>query len=109
MGSTRMKSGTAQKLILNMMTTTAMVRLGKVYENMMVDLQLTNRKLVERSRRIVMMATGADYDEAARVLGEADGHVKTAIVMILAGVAPGEARRRIEEAGGFIRRAIGRP
>jgi len=96
MGSTRMKSGTAQKLVLNMITTTAMVRLGKVYENMMVDLQLTNRKLVERSRRIVMTATGVDYDEAARVLGEAGGHVKTAIVMILVGVTPEEARRRID-------------
>ena len=62
MGSTRMKSGTAQKLVLNMLTTTAMVRLGKVYENMMVDLQLTNQKLVERSKRIVMMATGVEYD-----------------------------------------------
>jgi len=108
MGSTRMKSGTAQKLVLNMITTTAMVRLGKVYENMMVDLQLTNRKLVERSRRIVVMATGVDYDEAARVLGEAGGHVKTAIVMILMGVAPEEARRRIDAAGGFIRGATGR-
>jgi N-acetylmuramic acid 6-phosphate etherase len=108
MGSTRMKSGTAQKLVLNMITTTAMVRLGKVYENMMVDLQLTNRKLVERSRRIVMMATGVEYDEAARVLNEASGHVKTAIVMIRAGVTPGEARRRIEAAGGFIRGAIDR-
>jgi N-acetylmuramic acid 6-phosphate etherase len=108
MGSTRMKSGTAQKLVLNMITTTAMVRLGKVYENMMVDLQLTNRKLVERSRRIVMMATGVEYDEAARVLNEASGHVKTAIVVIRAGVTPGEARRRIEAAGGFIRGAIDR-
>jgi N-acetylmuramic acid 6-phosphate etherase len=109
MGSTRMKSGTAQKLVLNMITTTAMVRLGKVYENMMVDLQLTNRKLVERSRRIVMMATGAAYDEAARVLADAGGHVKTAIVMIRTGATPEEARRRIEAAGGFIRGAIGQP
>ncbi|MGB6649866.1 MAG: N-acetylmuramic acid 6-phosphate etherase, partial [Bacteroidota bacterium] len=61
MGSTRMKSGTAQKLVLNMVTTTAMVRLGKVYENMMVDLQLTNNKLVERAKRIIMLATGVDY------------------------------------------------
>jgi N-acetylmuramic acid 6-phosphate etherase len=103
-----MKSGTAQKLVLNMITTTAMVRLGKVYENMMVDLQLTNRKLVERSRRIVMTATGVDYERAARVLEEAGGHVKTAIVMILVGVTAEEARRRIEVAGGFIRDAIGR-
>jgi N-acetylmuramic acid 6-phosphate etherase len=75
---------------------------------MMVDLQQTNRKLVERSRRIVMTATGVDYDEAARILEEAGGHVKTAIVMILAGVTPEEARRRIDAAGGFIRGALGR-
>jgi N-acetylmuramic acid 6-phosphate etherase len=106
MGSTRMKSGTAQKLVLNMLTTTSMIRLGKVYENMMVDLQLTNRKLVERSKRIVMMATNVDYDTAARVLNEAGGHVKTAIVMIAAGVNAHEARIRIERAGGFVRTAI---
>jgi N-acetylmuramic acid 6-phosphate etherase len=106
MGSTRMKSGTAQKLVLNMLTTTTMIRLGKVYENMMVDLQLTNKKLVERSKRIIMIATGVDYDTAARVLNEAGGHVKTAIVMIAAGVSVHEARIRIERAGGFVRNAI---
>ncbi|MDH3251891.1 MAG: N-acetylmuramic acid 6-phosphate etherase [Ignavibacteria bacterium] len=106
MGSTRMKSGTAQKLVLNMLTTTAMIRLGKVYENMMVDLQLTNKKLVERAKRIVMIATGVDYDIAAGVLKEADGHVKTAIVMIAAGVKAQEARKRIERADGFVRKAI---
>ncbi len=106
MGSTRMKSGTAQKLVLNMMTTTAMVRLGKVFENMMVDLQLTNRKLVERSKRIVMMATGVDYPTAADFLDRAGGHVKTALVMIRAGVDAGEARKRIAHAGGFVRGAI---
>jgi len=107
MGSTRMKSGTAQKLVLNMLTTTAMIRLGKVYENMMVDLQLTNQKLVERSKRIVMMATGVDYDRAAEVLTQAHGHVKSAIVMIKANVSLEEARRRIEAANGFVRGAIG--
>ncbi len=106
MGSTRMKSGTAQKLVLNMMTTTAMVRLGKVFENMMVDLQLTNRKLVERSKRIVMMAAGVDYPTAADFLERAGGHVKTALVMIRAGVDADEARRRIAHAGGFVRGAI---
>lgn len=106
MGSTRMKSGTAQKLVLNMLTTTAMIRLGKVYENMMVDLQLTNQKLVERSKRIVMMATGVDYDQATDVLSKTDGHVKSAIVMIKAGVSLDEARRRIDAAGGFVRVAI---
>lgn len=107
MGSTRMKSGTAQKLTLNMITTTAMVKMGKVYENMMVDLQLTNRKLVERSRRIVMMATGTDYATAERVLKEAGGHVKTAIVMVLAGVDAPAAKERLKAAEGFVRNALG--
>jgi len=107
MGSTRMKSGTAQKLVLNMLTTTAMVRLGKVYENMMVDLQLTNQKLVERSKRIVMMAAGVDYDRASEVLAQCDGHVKSAIVMIKANVSFEEAQRRIQAADGFVRGAIG--
>lgn len=107
MGSTRMKSGTAQKLVLNMLTTTAMIKLGKVYENMMVDLQLTNKKLVERSKRIVMMATGVDYETASDVLGRSKGHVKSAIVMIKTGVEYDEAQRRIAAAGGFVRRAIG--
>ena len=106
MGSTRMKSGTAQKLVLNMITTASMVRLGKVYENMMVDLQMTSQKLVERSKRVLMVVTGVDYDEAARMLSAADGHVKTAIVMILRGVDADEAGRRLEEADGFVRRAI---
>jgi N-acetylmuramic acid 6-phosphate etherase len=106
MGSTRMKSGTAQKLVLNMLTTAAMVRLGKVYENMMVDLQLTNQKLVERSKRIVMLATGVDYEQATEVLSKTGGHVKSAIVMLKAGVSLDEARRRIDAAGGFVRGAI---
>jgi N-acetylmuramic acid 6-phosphate etherase len=106
MGSTRMKSGTAQKLVLNMLTTTAMIRLGKVYENMMVDLQLTNRKLVERSKRIIMMATGVTYERAAELLQQAGGHVKTGIVMGATGVSAEEARRRIDRAGGFVRGAI---
>jgi N-acetylmuramic acid 6-phosphate etherase len=89
-----------------MLTTTTMVRLGKVFENMMVDLQLTNRKLVERSKRIVMMATGVDYATAAAVLEEAGGHVKTALVMIRAHVSAVEARERIARAGGFVRGAI---
>jgi N-acetylmuramic acid 6-phosphate etherase len=106
MGSTRMKSGTAQKLVLNMITTTAMVRLGKVYENMMVDLQLTNRKLVERSRRIVMTITDVEYATASAVLEQAGGHVKTAIVMIKTGCSADEARKRIADADGFVRDAI---
>lgn len=106
MGSTRMKSGTAQKLVLNMMTTTAMVKLGKTYENMMVDLQLTNKKLVERSKRIIMMATDVEYETAGSVLEKAGGHVKSAIVMIKTGVNLEEAHKRIAAADGFVRRAI---
>jgi N-acetylmuramic acid 6-phosphate etherase len=106
MGSTRMKAGTATKLVLNMITTTAMIRLGKVYGNMMVDLQMTSRKLEERSKRTVMMVTGVSYDEAEAVLEKAGGHVKTALVMILAGVEADEARRRLERAAGFVRQAV---
>lgn len=108
MGSTRMKSGTAQKLVLNMLTTTAMIKLGKVYENMMVDLQLTNQKLIERAKRIIMMATGVDYDKAEHVLANAKGHVKTAIVMVAANVPLNEARQRLDQANGFVRKAIAR-
>ena len=93
MGSTRMKAGTATKLVLNMLTTTAMIRLGKVWGNMMVDLQITNKKLEERSKRIVMLATGVDYDAAKQVLQQADGHVKTALVMIMANVDVQEAKK----------------
>lgn len=106
MGSTRMKSGTAQKLVLNMITTTAMIRLGKVYENMMIDLQMTNLKLRERAKRVVMTITGISYEEAADYLERAEGHVKTALVMIKAGVTLDEARRRLREADGFVRAAI---
>lgn len=106
MGSTRMKSGTAQKLVLNMITTTAFVRMGKTYENMMIDLQQTNKKLVERSKRIVMMITGVDYDAAADYLKKSDGHVKTAIVMILANVDLTEAKNRLDKVDGFVRLAI---
>ncbi len=106
MGSTRMKSGTAQKLVLNMITTAAMIRLGKVYENMMVDLQMTNAKLVERSKRTVMLVTDVDYDEASRLLDAADGHVKTALVMHLASVSAPEAHNRLSRADGFVRLAV---
>ncbi|MEF8795930.1 MAG: N-acetylmuramic acid 6-phosphate etherase [Salinivenus sp.] len=109
MGSTRMKSGTAQKLVLNMITTAAMVRLGKVYENMMVDLKRTSDKLVERGIRTVMMVTGVDYEAADAVLDRCDGHVKTAIVMILADVGVEEARRRLDATDGFVRPAIEDP
>lgn len=106
MGSTRMKSGTAQKLVLNMLTTTAMIRMGKVYENMMIDLQMTNKKLVERSKRIVMTITGVGYEEASKFLEQAGGHVKTALVMIKANVDVDEAKKRLMVADGFVRKAI---
>ena len=106
MGSTRMKSGTAQKLVLNMLTTATFIRMGKVYENMMVDLQMTNQKLVERSKRTVMTVTGASYVEAGKLLDSAEGHVKTAIVMNLASVNLQEAKARLERTGGFVRPAI---
>lgn len=106
MGSTRMKSGTAQKLVLNMLTTTSMIRMGKVYENMMIDLQMTNKKLVERSKKIVMTITGVSYDQAADYLKNSDGHVKTALVMIMANVSKEEALKRLEITDGFVRKAI---
>lgn len=106
MGSTRMKAGTATKLVLNMVTTTAMIRLGKVYGNMMVDLRMTSKKLEERSKRVVMMVTNLSYEEAGAVLAQAGGHVKTALVMALANVSAEEARKRLQQANGFIRGAI---
>ena len=106
MGSTRMKSGTAQKLVLNMLTTVSMVRLGKVYMNMMVDLRMNSRKLEERAKRVLMLATGVDYDGANRVLRLAGGHVKTGIVMIMSDVSAAEARNRLRRASGFVRYAI---
>jgi len=105
-GSTRMKSGTAQKLVLNMITTTSMVRLGKIYENMMVDLQMNSKKLEERAKRVVMIVTGLEYEEAAKYLEMAGGHVKTALVMILSGVDADEAKERLKKANGFVREAL---
>jgi len=105
-GSTRMKSGTAQKLVLNMITTTSMVQLGKLYENMMVDLQMNSQKLEERAKRVVMIVTGLEYEEAMEYLEKAGGHVKTALVMILAEVTAEEARERLKKANGFVREAL---
>ncbi len=108
MGSTRMKSALAQKMVLTMITTTAMVRLGKVYENMMVDLQLTNKKLEERAKRIIMIATGCEYDRAVELLKECGGSVKTAIVMQIGNCSKEEAVRLLAESDGFVKRAIGK-
>ncbi len=106
MGSTRMKSGTAQKMVLNMLTTVTMIQLGKVYENMMVDLQATSAKLRERSKRVVMIATGVNYDVAARAIDAAGGSVKTAVVMLCANVSADAARARLHAADGRVREAI---
>jgi N-acetylmuramic acid 6-phosphate etherase len=106
MGSTRMKSGLAQKMVLTMITTTAFVRMGKTYENMMVDLMATSAKLRERAKRVVMTVTGVDYERAADVLREAGGSVKIAVVMIRAKVDPVTAAARLEASGGFVRGAI---
>jgi N-acetylmuramic acid 6-phosphate etherase len=107
MGSTRMKSGTAQKLVLNMISTASMVALGKVYGNLMVDLRATSRKLAERGKRLVMMTTGSDYDQAAELLRAAGGRVKVAIVMARLRVDIADAEARLAAAEGHVRRAIG--
>ena len=105
-GSTRMKAGTAQKLILNMMSTAVMVRLGKVYGNLMVDVQITNEKLERRARGIVQKVTGVDEARAAHLLRGAGGSAKVAIVMHLRGVDAASARALLEAAGGQLRRVI---
>ncbi len=106
MGSTRMKSATAQKMVCNMITTGAMIRSGKIYENVMVDLKLTNLKLVERARRIIMMFTHFEYERCALLLDEANGHVKTAIVMGLSGLDKTGSQSLLDKHHGFIRAAL---
>jgi N-acetylmuramic acid 6-phosphate etherase len=106
-GSTRLKAGTAQKLVLNMLSTLAMVRLGKVYGNLMVDLRATNAKLRRRAVRIVAAAAGADDRRAAAALGEAGGRVPVAIVMLRLGIDAAAARARLDGAAGSLRRALG--
>ncbi|PHM71219.1 N-acetylmuramic acid 6-phosphate etherase [Xenorhabdus sp. KJ12.1] len=105
-GSSRMKAGTAQKLVLNMITTGAMIRIGKVYSNLMVDVAATNAKLIERQKNIVMAATECNREVAEQALSACNGHCKTAIVMILSGISAEEARVLLTEHQGFIRPAI---
>lgn len=105
-GSTRLKAGTAQKLVLNTISTVAMVRLGKTYGNLMVDVRASNTKLRDRARRIVETATGADAPAVAAALQAAGGEVKPAIVQLLAGVDASEAARRLGAAGGVVRSAL---
>lgn len=106
-GSSRMKAGTAQKLVLNMLTTGAMIRSGKVYGNLMVDVAATNQKLVQRQRNIVQEATGCDAQTATQALNECGGHCKTAIVMVLGQISAAKAKQLLEDNGGFIRQALG--
>jgi N-acetylmuramic acid 6-phosphate etherase len=106
-GSTRMKAGTATKLVLNTITTGAMVRMGKVYGNLMVDLQVTCEKLRARGERILETMLGVDRTEAGELLERAGGHVKTALVMGKLGLDAPEARRRLDEVGGVISRVVG--
>ena len=105
-GSTRLKAGTAQKMVLNMISTSVMAGLGKVYGNLMVDVVQTNAKLKARALRIVMTATGAEAETAEKALEEADGSCKTAILMILADCSGAEAESRLKESDGFVRRAL---
>ncbi len=108
-GSTRMKAGTATKLVLNTLTTGAMIRIGKTYGNLMVDLRAWNDKLIDRSRRIVMETTGLPRDEARAILDAAGGRVKTAIVMARRGVSGDEADRLLAEHQGRLRTIVGDP
>ena len=105
-GSTRLKSGTCQKVIINMLSTATMVGLGKVYKNLMVDVMDTNEKLHERCRHIVMDATDCDYETADKALNECDNHCKTAIVMILLNCDANEAKAKLQLADGFVRKAV---
>ncbi|MFS4084325.1 N-acetylmuramic acid 6-phosphate etherase [Aerococcus viridans] len=105
-GSTRLKAGTAQKLILNMLSTVSMIGIGKVYQNLMVDVQATNEKLEERSKRIIMAATECSYEEAASYFEAANHKVKVAIVMILTNLDATEASRKINAANGFVNQVL---
>lgn len=105
-GSTRLKSGTAQKLVLNMLSTGTMIKLGKVYGNLMVDVKATNEKLVERAKRIVCEATGVEKVQAEKLLTETNFDVKLAIFMILSGLNINEARKKLSQSKGYIAKAM---
>lgn len=105
-GSTRMKSGTAEKLVLNMLTTASMIRIGKTYQNLMVDMHASNKKLLARAVRIVVQATGCSLDEARDALDKTNNDVKLAILITMTAMSPDEARLALEGAGGFLRKAI---
>lgn len=105
-GSTRLKSGTAQKLVLNMLSTSSMIGIGKVYQNLMVDVKPSNEKLVERSKRIIMQATDCSYEQASQAFTSANQQVKTAIVMILTDSTKEEAEQKLTDSQGFIRNTM---
>lgn len=105
-GSTRLKSGTAQKIVCNMISTATMVRVGKVYGNLMIDVKATNIKLVERCRNIVMEATGCDYNTADEVLKQVDNDCKLAAIMIITGCSKEEAMTRLDASKGIVREAL---
>ena len=105
-GSTRLKSGTSQKVIINMLSTATMIGMGKVYKNLMVDVMATNGKLVERCRQIVMAATDCDWQTADDALNKCDNHCKVAIVMILLGVDAETAKAKLAENDGFVRKTV---
>lgn len=105
-GSTRMKAGTAQKLVLNMLSTGTMIKLGKVYGNLMVDVRATNKKLVERAKKIVCEATGVDREVAEKVLKETNYDVKLSILMILTGLDINEAKEKLSQNKGYIAKAM---
>ena len=105
-GSSRMKAGSAQKLVLNMISTGAMIRTGKVFSNLMVDVETTNSKLVQRQKNIVMAATDCSEDLATEMLKQTDNHCKTAILMILSGLDVQSARQKLDKHKGFIRHAL---
>lgn len=106
MGSTRMKSGTAQKMVCNMLTTASMVKMGKVYSNLMIDVKTSNEKLVERAKRIIMIATNVEYDVAEKFLEEADNSVKLAIFMIKSGLDKDSAKNILDRQEGYISEAL---
>ncbi|MER9866495.1 N-acetylmuramic acid 6-phosphate etherase [Mesorhizobium sp. M0136] len=106
-GSTRLKSGTAQKLVLNMLSTASMIRIGKSYQNLMVDLNPSNKKLVARAVRIVMQTTGCAAQQARQALDQTGNDVKLAILVTITGMGVEEARKALANAGGFLRKAIG--
>jgi len=106
-GSTRMKAGTSQKLILNMLSTATMIRLGKVYGNLMVDVSVSNDKLLRRAQGLVAKITGVDADHAAQLLSQANNEVKTAVVMQRKQVDAAAARELLAQASGHLRRVIG--